>query len=322
MKIFLTGGSGFIGTHIRRKFENLDIVNFDIKKPEFTTTATYVKGDIRNFEEVKNAMIGCDIIIHLAAIWDDFSIDDSLYFDTNVNGTKVLIEAAIEVGIMKFVNYSSVSVYGENENECDELKTPLNPINAYGKSKAQAESLFEKWALTNPNISIIHLRPSVVFGENNYGNIYRLISQINSGFYFNINKANALKSITYVENLVDATFFLIQRMDNKISIFNYSDSPHMDASEISNVISDYLRKRRAMVFPFFLVYLMALPFDLYIYISKRNFPISTLRVKKYCTQTLNSNKKIIEEGFVPKFSSTEGLKKTCKWFLENSVGEN
>jgi GlcNAc-P-P-Und epimerase len=318
MKILLTGGSGFIGSHFRKKLHDVELVNLDIKAPQTNDNPKhqYIQGDIRNVEDVRNAMKGCDIIVHLAAIWDDFSVDDSFYFDTNVNGSRVLIEVSKELGIKKFINYSSASVYGEYDFACVENKTPYVPVNAYGKSKLEAEGLFEEWAKRDSNVSIVHLRPSVVFGENNYGNIYRLINQISSGFYFNIKKGDALKSISYVENLVEATIFLMKSMKNGIEAYNYADEPHMNAIEISNVIAKALGKSNPITIPYGLAYTLAMPFDLLIAITKKNLPVSTMRVKKYCTQTLNSSEKLKTTGFKPTVDSKEGLKRMVEWYKQ------
>jgi GlcNAc-P-P-Und epimerase len=321
MKILLTGGSGFIGSHLRESLQDVELVNLDIKTPQKSDNPkhTYVRGDIRKIEEVRNAMQGCNIVIHLAAIWDDFSVDDSYYFDTNVNGSRVLIDVAKEYGIKRFINYSSVSVYGEYAHACDETTTPYNPVNAYGKSKLEAEGLFEDWSRQDSTISIIHLRPSVVFGENNYGNIYRLVNQISSGFYFNIKRGNALKSISYVKNLVEATVFLMQKMNEGIEAYNYSDEPHMDSTEISNIIAKALGKQNPITVPYWLAYTMAIPFDLLIAITQKNLPVSTMRVKKYCTQTLNSSEKLKSTGFEPKIDSRLGLQKMVEWYLQISA---
>lgn len=322
MKIFITGGSGFIGTHLIQLLDSMglyEIINYDINDPKIISNATYIKGDIRNERQVFEAMKNCDMIIHLAAIWDDFSLDESEYFSTNVDGTQSVINAAKKHNVHDFINYSSVSVYGETEEKCFEEMLNLKPTNPYGKSKLMAEKLFESWYKENSNISIVHLRPSVVFGKHNYGNIYRLINQINSGFYFNIKKSkNSLKSITYVENLTNATVFLLDKMKNGIEIYNYSDAPHMNTMQISNVIEKRFGKKLGLVVPYSIAYTLAIPFNLISKLTGKNIPISTMRVKKYCTQTLNDSEKIKQLGHKSVFSSIEGLDRTVDWYKINN----
>ncbi|MEA5461274.1 NAD(P)-dependent oxidoreductase [Arcicella sp. LKC2W] len=321
MKIFITGGSGFIGTHLIQLLDLMglyEIINYDLKDPKIISNAIYIKGDIRNESQVFNAMRNCDVIIHLAAIWDDFSLDESEYFSTNVDGTQSVINGAKRHHIHTFINYSSVSVYGETEEECIEKMTNLKPTNPYGKSKLMAEKLFENWYKENLNISVVHLRPSVVFGKYNYGNIYRLINQINSGFYFNIQKSkSSLKSITYVENLTNATVFLLGKIKKGIEIYNYSDTPHMNTMQISNIIEKRFGKKAGLAVPYTFAFALAIPFDLISNLTGKNIPISTMRVKKYCTQTLNNSDKIKLLGYKSVFSSIEGLEKTVDWYKTN-----
>jgi GlcNAc-P-P-Und epimerase len=323
MKIFMTGGSGFIGTHLIKLLDSIGIhqvINYDINEPKIISNATYIKGDIRSESEVYDAMKNCDTVIHLAAIWDDFSLDESEYFSTNVDGTQIVINAAKKHHIHTFLNYSSVSVYGETEEECIEKMTDLNPTNPYGRSKLMAEKLFGHWYKENSGISVVHLRPSVVFGKYNYGNIYRLINQINSGFYFNIKKSkSSLKSITYVENLTNATVFLLGKMKVGIEIYNYSDAPHMNTMQISNIIEKRFGKKIGFTVPYVVAYALAIPFDLISKLTGKNIPISTMRVKKYCTQTLNNSEKIKQLGYKSVFSSIEGLERTVDWYKLNNV---
>ncbi len=317
MKVFLTGGSGFIGTHLRLFLETkgIDVVYFDKREPKIISKSKYIKGDIRDYNKLLESMAECSVVFHLAAEWDDFIEDSNLYYDVNVNGTQQVINAAKALSINKIINYSSVSVYGEFEGECEENSTPLKPVNHYGKSKLQAETLFDEWFEVDNTISIIHLRPSVVFGVNNYGNIYRLINQIASGKYFHISKGTSKKSITYVENLVEATLFLYNNMKPGIEVYNYSDEPHHSSIQISNTIAKALGKKEPLTLPYWIALVVAIPFDFLIWMTKKNFPISTMRVRKYCTQTLNNSKKIIDLGFKPKYSSKEGLNITVKWYL-------
>jgi nucleoside-diphosphate-sugar epimerase len=316
--ILVTGGSGFIGSHLMYAMKDAEIINLDINKPSetFSKNHTYVQGDIRNIGMVNDLVKQCDTIIHLAAIWDDFVLDKEQYYSVNVEGTKNLIDAANTFRIATFINYSSVSVYGNSVEECLETSV-CKPVNDYGKSKLLAETLFEDLANNNPKMKIIHLRPSVVFGANNFGNIYRLIKQIKSGLYFNIGRKNTIKSVSYVENLVQGTKFLVENAKPGIEIFNYADKPHLSTTEISDIICSSLGRRKGVRLPYWCVYTMALPFDVIIAVTRINLPVSTTRVKKICTPTKNNCDKLLKSGFIPKFSSKEGLQKTVRWVLDN-----
>ena len=111
---------------------------------------------------------------------DDIS-PKSLYYDVNVKGTKNVLKAMDNAGVKNLIFTSSVAIYGLNKINPDE-NHPVDPFNHYGKSKWEAELSIKKWYDNNPaGKSITIIRPTVIFGERNRGNVYNLLKQISSG---------------------------------------------------------------------------------------------------------------------------------------------
>lgn len=318
-KILLTGGSGFIGSHFHRLLPAGDFINLDLVAPAFQHTAPYITGDIRKEADIRNALSNnnIDTIISLAAKHHDFGIGHDEYFDTNEEGTRVICEQATAFGIKNIIFYSSVAVYGIREAISDESMQP-QPDSPYGASKLAGERVLEKWAAEDAERKVIIIRPTVVFGPNNLANMRNLIKQIDSGFYFHLGKADNIKSIAYVENVVEATLFLMERIKPGVSIYNYSDEPQLTAREISNLIAKALNKKIRITVPPFLGILLGLPFDLAIKLTGRNLPISTARIKKLGTQTYHSARKIFSEGFIPKYTTRDGIKKMVAWYKQGN----
>jgi len=144
-----------------------------------------------------------------------------------------------------------------NFSHADE-NAPLNPASHYGKSKLEAERLLIKWAEDNKDRKLIIIRPAVVIGPYNYANMYRLIKQIDKGFYAHIGKGYNIKSLAYVENIAEATIFLLDNSLNNISIYNYSDEPQLTTRQIANIIKDSLLKGKSIVIPYYLAYSIGL----------------------------------------------------------------
>lgn len=96
-----------------------------------------------------------------------------------------MLKAASETGINKIVFYSTVAVYGEVHEPVSEEYIP-NPNKPYGESKLKAEDLIKHWTEGNSNRRALIIRPTVVYGEYNFGNVFNLIRQIDSGFFFHI----------------------------------------------------------------------------------------------------------------------------------------
>lgn len=315
MAILLTGGSGFIGGHFHNYLPNKDLIVLDLNEPSFKHGSFFIKGDIRIEEDVRKAVQGKNIttIISLAAKHHDFGIGHDEYFDTNEEGTRVLCKVASEYGIMEIIFYSSVAVYGLRDEISTEEMTP-RPDSPYGASKLAGEKVLEEWAKEDAARKVVIFRPTLVFGSNNRANMFNLIRQIDSGLYFHLGKADNVKSIAYVENLVSATIFLKDRTRPGVSIYNYADEPQLNTRTTGTIIAAALGKKIRLVLPRALGIMFGIPFDILIKISGRNLPISTARIKKLSTSTHHSAQKIFSEGFKPKYSTQDGLKKMVEWY--------
>lgn len=314
-KIFVTGGSGFIGSHFQEKYPQDQLVIYDLKKPEFPfpSASVAIQGDVRDFESVKKAMQGCDVILHLAAAHHDFGIEREEYFSVNENGTQQVCNAAAELGIKKIIFYSSVAVYGDTTEPTDDNTSPA-PVRPYGESKLAGEKVLNNWAQQDSDRCVLVIRPTVVYGPRNLANMYFLIRQINSGMYFNIGKGDNIKSIAYVENLVLCTLFLINKMKPGVLTLNYTDEPHLSSRVIADEISRHLGRNKNFTIPLWVAVCMAFPFDILIAITRKNLPISVNRVRKICTPTHHTSPGVLKHGFVKKYTNYEGLKKMTEWY--------
>ena len=312
----ITGGSGFIGSHFHKAIPNNEIINLDLAEPLFEHDAHFIKGDIRVKDDVKKAIEGRGIrtIISLAAKHHDFGIGHDEYFDTNEDGTRIICECASEFDIKEIIFYSSVAVYGSNNPVTTEETAPI-PDLPYGASKLAGEKVLIDWAREDPNRKVLIIRPTVVFGPNNVANMYKLIRQIDSGFYFHLGQASNVKSLAYVENLVKATLFLKNRMKQGVAIYNYSDEPHLTSHQIAETIATTLNRRIRFWLPTRIGILLGLPFDMLIKLTGKNLPISSARIRKLGTQTYHSAAKIAQEEFHPSYSTLEGIRKMVDWYL-------
>ena len=316
MKYILTGGSGFIGYHFSKLLGNSIIKNFDIEKPTIQNNHRML--NILNSKELEKELIDIDddiALIHLAAVHFDFQ---KKYYETNVDGTKNVLNYVKKNNIKIFVFFSSVAVYGNSEfgkNENDE-KTPNND---YGKSKLLAENLVLKWQKDNPNCRVIIIRPAVVFGEYNFGNVYNLIIQIKSKIYAIIGSGKNIKSIAYVKNIVDSVMYCIHKSNKKTIIYNYSDYPQLDTENLSIKISEYLNVNKPFKISLILTKLVSYPIDFLEILFRRDLKINSMRIKKFTIST-NFNSDLIRKlGFKPKFSLDLSLKRTIEWINNNDV---
>ncbi len=309
MRILITGGSGFIGTVLvgNLKNEGHDVVIYDkVKSSKFPDDC--IVADVRDHDKLKQSLKDIDVIYHLAAEHRDDVTPISLYYDVNVGGAKNLIEAASLNQVKKIIFTSSVAVYALNSNDPNE-ESPVKPFNDYGKSKYEAERLFNDWLAKNKEHSLIMLRFSVVFGENNRGNVYNLINTINQGMFYMVGKGENKKSMSYVQNIAD---FLVYSLTIKNGVYNYADKPDLYTNELISFIRKDLGKesKTKIYIPYIFGLFAGFCFDVLANITKKKFPISVIRVKKFCATTTVDAEKVKQSGFGPKHSLEEGIKRT------------
>ncbi len=310
-KYYITGGAGFIGRHLNKLFEPEQVINIDLRGEKIVPNQHVI--DIRNIDEIKKTIEDSTAIIHLAASHYDFEKD---YHSTNVQGTKNLLSVADEKGIGTFVFFSSVAVYGSSTSLADEDTIP-NPENGYGKSKLEAEKVIEEWVNKGSGRKALIIRPAVVFGPHNYGNLFNLTRSIDKGYNIQLGKKRVIKSIAYVKNLADATQYLMENMSQNYEIYNYVDEPQMSNIEISSTIGSVLGSKKTITVPYSAAIILGKAFDLVGGVINKELMISSKRVEKFCTPTGFSAKKILKKGFKPTYNTQEGLIKTTQWFDGN-----
>ena len=172
-KVLITGGSGYIGTHLTEMFLKSDYEvilldnhiygNHGISHLREHTKLTIIEGDIANIKDVVKSLQGVDIIIALAAIVGDpaCSVNPQETLNLNYESSKILVETANFYGVKKLVFASSCSVYGVGGDELLTEESPLNPVSLYAKTRIMSENIiFERCESVSPVI----LRLSTVFG--------------------------------------------------------------------------------------------------------------------------------------------------------------
>lgn len=314
MKVSIIGGSGFVGTRLLDVLsanEKYTLLNIDKRKSQAHPSIT-VEGNVLDTNSIAKHLQETDAVVLLAAEHRDDVSPTSLYYDVNVQGMKNTLQAMEQAGVKKLIFTSSVAIYGldkENPNE----NTPADPFNHYGKSKWQAEEVLQEWIKTHPEWDIQVIRPTVIFGERNRGNVYNLLQQIASGKFMMIGKGENRKSMSYVGNVVAFIQFLLERNNTGIDTFNYVDKPDFTTNNLVEQTGKVLGKNiPAIRIPYALGMLGGYCFDALAFVTRKKLPISSVRVKKFCAVTQFDSTKAMTSGFVPPFRIEEGLSRTLK----------
>jgi nucleoside-diphosphate-sugar epimerase len=256
-------------------------------------------------------------VVHLAAAHHDFGISTPTYFDVNEGGARVLTGEMDRAGVRRACFFSSVAVYGDVPEPKTEETVPA-PANPYGASKLAGEEVFRRWVEQGGGRRALVIRPAVVFGPRNFANVYALMRQIHSGLYLPVGPGANVKSMAYVENVVDAALHLLARSDlPPFDAYNYVDVPDLTSRGIGDAIAEALGRRPPSVtVPLPVALALAAPFDALIRVTGRNLPISSARVRKLATaQTKFDAAKVRSAGFQPAHTVRDGIRRMAEWFL-------
>lgn len=315
MKLIIIGGSGFVGTRLIKSIQPNSYENWDKRESPFKGITKIVdirKSDTLVFDEIQN-----QTVILLAAEHRDDISPNSLYYDVNVKGTENVLEKMDKAGIKNLIFTSSVAIYGLNKTNPNE-EHPADPFNHYGKSKWEAEQLIKKWYERDPKSkSITIIRPTVIFGERNRGNVYNLLRQISSGKFLMIGKGQNKKSMAYVGNIVAFIKDRIEKQEPGYHVFNYADKPDFNMNELSAVIETKMKLSLPKTnIPYWLGLIGGYGFDLLALITQKKLSISSVRVKKFCATTQFDASKAHSSFEVP-YTIEEGLNNTLEFEFIN-----
>ena len=259
-RLLLTGATGFVGSAIQKRIVadgSYDLTIAVRNVNEQSDAVRIVKvDDLTTSTDWSDALKSVDVVVHTAArvhVMDDKSTDPLTEFrKVNVEGTLNLARQAADSGVKRFIFISSIKVNGEGTKigkPYTEGSKP-NPTDPYGISKYEAEQGLLKLAETTP-LEVVIIRPTLVYGKNVKGNFQSLMKWTNKGVPLPIGgiKKN-LRSLVYVDNLVDSIITCIEHKDAKNEVFLISDNDDISTAGLLEEISKGLGvKNKAVNIP-------------------------------------------------------------------------
>lgn len=318
----ITGGSGFVGRHLARELfaAGTVLTNIDLRPPtEPHLFRRSIIGDIRNPAAVAEAVRDVEVVIHLAAAHHDNGIDATTYETVNVGGTKTLCAACDEAGVDTIAFTSTVAVYGTESVRLTEEDDP-QPATPYGKTKLGAERALTAWGQGLATRRLLILRPAVVFGPENFANMFNLVRQIESRRFIPVGSGKNVKSMIYIDNLTSALLYLLYRLNNgEQAIVNAADKPDMTSSDIiGRIYASLGRTHPRLHLPLALACALAAPFDAFSALSGMDIGISRKRVRKLADATTRYPAvRLGQSGFQQEILLPEGISRMVEWYVEH-----
>jgi GlcNAc-P-P-Und epimerase len=320
--LVITGGSGFVGSRLGKRFvskkQSFSIID-KVVSPYFPEVT--IEQNICDKDSLVLSCPKASAIIHLAAEHRDDVRPKSLYNEVNVEGTRNVCSMAEKQGINQIIFTSTVAVYGFAKVGTDESGA-IDPFNDYGRTKYEAEQVLLEWQLREPEVrSLVIIRPTVIFGEQNRGNVYNLLKQIASGKFVMIGDGKNSKSMAYVEN-VAAFIEHSLGFGPSVHLYNYIDKPDVSMNKLVSTVYGMLGKspKIGLRIPYLIGFAGGKLLDVAAWATGKQLPISSIRVKKFCSNTVFDTH-IQDAGYTPEVDLIDGLERTVKHeFIENNQG--
>lgn len=243
----VTGASGFIGLELCRRLRGQGVrVRAQMRRARAAPGPwdEVVSADLAEGSLPAACLEGVDSLFHLAGKVHALSErmdDEEEYRRVNVDGTRLLLEAARRAGCRRFVFLSSVQAMGETASaRLDEGSEP-HPATAYGRSKLAAEALVLDPALSPPHACC--LRPPLVYGPGQKGNLQRMIRAVDQGLFPPLPETGNRRSMVHVQDVVDAAVLAAAHPGARGRTYIVTDGRAYSSREILDAIRGSLRRR-------------------------------------------------------------------------------
>ncbi|MGY5351714.1 NAD-dependent epimerase/dehydratase family protein [Wenyingzhuangia sp. IMCC45533] len=301
--ILITGVSGFVGGNLS-EYLSSDVI---------TGVSRKSRVNVITYKEVsRERMSEFSCVVHLAGKAHDLkkTSDDQEYFEANTELTKKLFDTFLKSSSRVFIYMSSVKAAADKVNGVlDENEIP-NPITVYGKSKLAAEQYILSKKIPENKRAYI-LRPCMIHGPNNKGNLNLLYSFVSKGVPYPFGKFHNKRSYVSVENLCFVIKNMIINKNIESGIYNIADDGELSTNKLVRIIGNTIDKpAKVLNIPKFLVLTLAKLGDVL------SLPVNSERLQKLTENYVVSNNKIKQAiGVDFPLTLEKGIEKTIQSFL-------
>lgn len=340
-KVLITGGTGFIGSHVVRAFcdkgtdvrclvrKGSNLLNIEGLPVEL------VYGEIEDLHSFKAALDDVEYVVHIAALAKDWGTYESFY-KTNVEGTLNLLRACVDKNINDIIITASVSVYGE-EN-CQDIKSESSPhnshypyfadkcfpcaMNYYRDTKTEAKEKAIEYAKRN-GLNLTVIEPVWVYGEREFSSgFYEYLKTVRDGVPFLPGTRKNKYHVVYAADLAKAYVLVFKKRLQGVNCYIIGNDKAEFMDDIYGLFCAKAELRKPLRLPKYMVYPIGFLLEfLYTIFGSKIPPVLTRgRVNMFYDNIEYSTKKAKEElGFACDYSLDEGISRTVKWYKEKNL---
>jgi nucleoside-diphosphate-sugar epimerase len=321
VKILVTGGAGFTGSFLARRLlhKGHKVTLIDNQPGHFFDElkglgAQIIIGSVSDRELVWKAMQRCEIVHHLAAVFRRVNLRKPVYWDVNVEGTRNVLEAALQQGVQKVVNCSTCGVHGDVKREPADENAPIAPEDYYQYTKYEAEKIIPKFV--ERGLKVLTLRPTAIYGPGDPARFFMLFKRVNTGRFPMFGDGRVHYHPLYIDNLVDAFELAAASGKGDGEAYLIGDKHYYTLNELVSTIAETLGvKLKVRHLPFWPLWTASLACELAYKPFPMDPPLFRRRVDWFRQNRAFSIQKAKRElGYEPKVGLKEGLAQTAEWY--------
>jgi nucleoside-diphosphate-sugar epimerase len=321
MKVLVTGGTGFTGKALVKRLldEGHQVVALDYKEGLKTQElrdwgAEVVIGSVTDSDTVKCCMDGIEIVHHLAAAFRELNVPNSYYREVNVDGTRIVLEAAYQRRVRKFIYCSTCGVHGNIDHPPGGEDAPIKPADYYQRTKYEAEPIVNDFF--QKGLRTVILRPAAIYGPGDPERFLMIFKRVAKGTFPMFGSGKTLYHPLYIDNLVDALMLAMEDDKGNGSAYLIADQEYL---EIRTLIRKVAKALEVQVnIPHFPIAPLWVAGHLCEKICKPfriSPPIFPRRVDWFRqNRAFKIDKAKQELDYQPKIGIDEGLKRTADWY--------
>ncbi len=237
MRVLVTGATGFTGKALVKRLiaDGHQVVGMDYKEGHKTDElrswgAEIVIASVTDKEAVTRCMRGVDVVQHLAAAFREMNVPESHYYEVNVNGTRNMLEAALQAKVRKFIYCSTCGVHGNIDHPPGGEDAPIQPADYYQQTKYEAEPLVLEYVKKGLKASII--RPAAIYGPGDPERFYLIYKRVASGWFPMFGNGKTLYHPLYIDNLIDAFVLAMAEDKGNGQAYLIADDEYVEISDL------------------------------------------------------------------------------------------
>ncbi|MBQ7666649.1 MAG: NAD-dependent epimerase/dehydratase family protein [Kiritimatiellae bacterium] len=340
MKILVTGGTGFTGSHLvkhvlREGNKCVVLDNQSSPNPEKeqlleelkSLGAEVIIGDVTREEDLRRAVAGCDAVYHLAAAFRNINVPKKVYDDTNIGAMRTLLALCKELGVKKLIYCSTQGVHGDIASLSEvppkpgSEDSPIKPEDYYQYTKHQGELVIAGFLKENPDFDVTIPRPTALYGPGDPARFLMIYKRVKKGWFPFFGKGEAFYHPVYVENFCDAFSLAMSHPASKGQTYIIADDKFYFIKDIVRKIADIekadglIKGCRMIHLPFYPMYWLSFAVEAIWKFLPGDPPIFPRRVDWYRqNRGFVIDKARRELEYEPKVKLDEGLKLAYDWY--------